>query len=129
MQCEKCCDCDKFENCDEANEVINFSMRILQESDINEFVNNLRKYKKISLEGLGRMINRDKGSVSRIFDGKDNMHFRVSELIIILRYFGYELSIQKFDIPGECYNEEDYRLEQKIMEFEEDIEENFIENK
>ena len=123
MECKKFETCEQFEDCEV---LIHPQFRVLNESDISSFIDGCRKQDKVTLEGIGHMIGgRGKSTVSRILSGKNS--FSISDVIIILRYFGYELLISKLEVNGENFSQEDYELDQKVMEFEEDIELKFKE--
>lgn len=93
-----------------------FQMRFFSEKEIVNFLKNLIKEQKLTHADIGYLFNLDDSTVSDLLRGK--YHLNVDRLILLLRYFGYELLISKLDVDENTALYEDYELDQDMIDFE-----------
>ncbi|MEQ8192381.1 MAG: helix-turn-helix transcriptional regulator [Candidatus Eremiobacterota bacterium] len=102
------------EGFEEKNEL--FQMRFFSEKEIADFLKNLIKTQGLTHADIGYLFNLDDSTVSDLLRGK--YHLNVDRLILLLRYFGYELLISQLDVDENTALNEDYDLDQDMIDFE-----------
>lgn len=94
--------------------------RFFEENYVLNFIESLRKEKKITYAAIGRILNCKRNTALRLMRGEIRLDLK--RAMILLRYFGYEFVIS--ELTNQCDFPEDYKLDQEALGAEFDIENN-----
>jgi transcriptional regulator with XRE-family HTH domain len=105
------CEEEEFE---EKRELL--QIRFFTEEEVVGFLKSFIKKKGLTHADIGYLFNLDDSTVSDLLRGK--YHLNVDRLILLLRYFGFELLISELDLNENNALNQDYELDQDMCDFE-----------